>query len=180
MPVILEPGSENLRTWLDPQRYEWSKELQDLLKPFSGELEVYPVSKEVGKVGNNSPSFVIPIASKENKSNIANFFANAAAKKQEKKGSGSSKLIPEVEIREESLKYSPSKADSKSGEGHKTKLSGTKRLAVDDLVEDEPPKKTVTKMSPKKISATSNGTKSPSKAKQDGTQKITKFFANSA
>ena len=24
MPVILENGSEALRTWLDPQRYEWS------------------------------------------------------------------------------------------------------------------------------------------------------------
>jgi hypothetical protein len=74
MPVILENGSEAIRTWLDPERTEWSKELQGLLKPFDGELECYPVSKEVGKVGNNSPSFVIPINSAENKNNIANFF----------------------------------------------------------------------------------------------------------
>lgn len=79
MPVILDPASGKLKTWLDPGRYEWSQELQDILKPFEGELEVYPVSKEVGKVGNNSPSFIIPIASRENNSNIANFFANAAA-----------------------------------------------------------------------------------------------------
>ena len=32
MPVILENGSEALRTWLDPGRYEWSKvsECRDL------------------------------------------------------------------------------------------------------------------------------------------------------
>jgi hypothetical protein len=82
MPVILENGSEALRTWLDPKRSTWSKDLQSLLKPFNGELEIYPVSKDVGKVGNNSPNFIIPVASTENKSNIANFFAKGATKKQ--------------------------------------------------------------------------------------------------
>jgi hypothetical protein len=79
MPVILENGSEELRTWLDPKHSTWSKELQSLLKPYEGELEIYPVSKDVGKVGNNSPNFIIPIASTENKSNIANFFGKPAA-----------------------------------------------------------------------------------------------------
>lgn len=87
MPVILENGSEAIRTWLDPNRTEWSRELQSLLKPFEGELECYPVSKDVGKVGNNSPSFIVPIDSAENKNNIANFFGNqrkaAKAKKDE-------------------------------------------------------------------------------------------------
>lgn len=77
MPVILENGSDQIRNWLDPSQSEWSKELQSLLKPYSGELECYPVSKEVGKVGNNSPTFIVPVASTENKNNIANFFANA-------------------------------------------------------------------------------------------------------
>ncbi|KAH9882177.1 hypothetical protein J1614_001349 [Plenodomus biglobosus] len=76
MPVILENGSEAIRTWLDPSRTEWSKELQSLLQPFEGELDVYPVSKDVGKVGNNSPSFLVPINSAANKNNIANFFNN--------------------------------------------------------------------------------------------------------
>jgi hypothetical protein len=75
MPVILENGSEDIRTWLDPHRYTWNKELQSLLVPFQGELEVYPVSKDVGKVGNNSETFIIPVASSQNKNNIANFFA---------------------------------------------------------------------------------------------------------
>lgn len=76
MPVILNNGSDAIRTWLDPGRTEWSKDLQELLKPYDGDLECYPVSKDVGKVGNNSPSFLIPIDSAENKNNIANFFGN--------------------------------------------------------------------------------------------------------
>jgi hypothetical protein len=76
MPVILNNGSEAVRTWLDPARTEWSKDLQSLLKPYDGELECYPVSKDVGKVGNNSPTFLVPIDSAENKNNIANFFGN--------------------------------------------------------------------------------------------------------
>ncbi|KKK19780.1 hypothetical protein ARAM_006531 [Aspergillus rambellii] len=80
MPVILDPNSEALRTWLDPKRTTWSKELQSILKPYDGELESYQVPKEVGKVGNNSPDFIVPLKSKENKSNIANFFADAKKK----------------------------------------------------------------------------------------------------
>lgn len=76
MPVILDNGSDAVRTWLDPARTEWSKDLQSLLKPYHGELECYPVSKDVGKVGNNSPTFLVPIDSAENKNNIANFFGN--------------------------------------------------------------------------------------------------------
>lgn len=76
MPVILENGSDQIRLWLDPARSEWSKELQSLLKPYEGELECYPVSKEVGKVGNNSPAFIVPVASTDNKNNIANFFSH--------------------------------------------------------------------------------------------------------
>ena len=86
MPVVLENGSDELRTWLDPGRAEWSKELQSLLKPYQGGLECYPVSKDVGKVGNNSASFVVPLDSSENKSNIANFFGNQ--KKAAQSGEG--------------------------------------------------------------------------------------------
>ena len=62
------------------------QELQALLRPFDGELDVYPVTKDVGKVGNNSPSFIIPVDSAENKNNIANFFARGAAKKGAESG----------------------------------------------------------------------------------------------
>lgn len=75
MPVILDPGTKEMEIWLDATRNKWSPELQAVLKPFEGELECYPVSKEVGKVGNNSPDFIVPLASKDNKQNIANFFS---------------------------------------------------------------------------------------------------------
>ena len=88
MPVILEPGSEELKTWLDPNRYSWSKELQGLLKPYQGELEIYPVAKEVGKVGNDSPNFIIPVGGKENKQSIENFFGTRGEKRKGKKGEG--------------------------------------------------------------------------------------------
>ncbi|KAH6633312.1 hypothetical protein C7974DRAFT_462885 [Boeremia exigua] len=76
MPVILDNGSDAVRIWLDPNRTEWNQDLQALLKPYDSELECFPVSKDVGKVGNNSPSFIIPVDSAQNKSNIANFFGN--------------------------------------------------------------------------------------------------------
>lgn len=100
MPVILEPGSEEMARWLDPGNIGWSKELQSMLKPFEGELECYAVDKAVGKVGNNSPSFVVPIDSKENKNNIANFFGGqkAAAKSPAKEAEEASK---EKEVKEE-------------------------------------------------------------------------------
>ncbi|KAI1081236.1 DUF159-domain-containing protein [Whalleya microplaca] len=222
MPVILENGSAGLRTWLDPGRHEWSKELQALLRPFEGELDVYPVSKDVGKVGNNSPSFIIPIDSKENKSNIANFFANAKGsnakkmegtavkkEKEEKEEPCSSvkqeklqqQQQPEVKIKKEEgfiAEDAPGAKDDTQEES-KAFSTGIKREADDELVlGGEPPRKTrsataSSKKAPSpqkggarpKISATSNGTKSPGKAKQQpgggaGSQKITKFFANSS
>lgn len=208
MPVILEPGSKELKEWLDPRRNQWSDELQRILKPYEGELEVYAVSKEVGKVGNNSPSFVIPVASKENKSNIANFFAAAAAKEgssagkkvakneEEAKEGKANKLEPEVEIKVE---------DSEGRESTKVKRvedlkaetpvkKGIKREASPTPIKAEPLSKKASLASPspakrgaavsggrQKISATKNPVKTPAKKKgESGSQKITKFFGNSA
>jgi hypothetical protein len=79
MPVILEADGRELKDWLDPTNTGWSKELQSFLRPYTGELECYPVDKDVGKVGNNSPLFVVPVDSKDNKKNIANFFSTQRA-----------------------------------------------------------------------------------------------------
>lgn len=95
MPVILEPGSPALFTWLSPTTSTWTKDLQSLLQPFSGELECYPVVKEVGKVGNNSPTFVVPLDSKENKQNIMNFFGGQ--KKAAKTDEGAKEAAVEEE-----------------------------------------------------------------------------------
>jgi hypothetical protein len=200
MPVLFDNGSEEIRTWLDPNRYEWTKELQSLLKPYDGELECYPVNRDVGKVGNSSPSFIIPIDSAENKSNIANFFGNQKklAKTQEAK-KNIIKAEDDVEAKgvkvEQDAEETRATKESQSLDTNAPLPSsprGVKREHSEDdhgeasgsPVQTKLPK--VTKISPssspakpasKMKSATSNGTKSsPSKRPEKGTQKITKFF----
>jgi hypothetical protein len=196
MPVIFDNGSEKIRTWLDPNRYEWNKELQSLLQPYDGELECYPVNREVGKVGNSSPSFIIPIDSKENKSNIANFFAN---QKKSTKGAEATSVVKKTEddalsqsatIKHEKdeLRNTTDSHESEHNAPLPSPLQGIKRehspddeksdrkapkLSQDPLKLGLSPSKPASKLK----SATSNGTKSsPKKQPPPGSQKITKFF----
>lgn len=207
MPVILENGSEDITTWLDPNRTSWSKELQSLLKPFKGELEVYPVSKDVGKVGNNSESFIIPLASSKNKSNIANFFAKGAAKGESKSAIGSNSVsltksasdVKEEEeystlIKSETEEWSTdfgekdsasmlspvSKHDAQRGIKHKLDNAETAEEPPAKLSKmSESPNKAVSPQKTKMRSATSNSTTSPKKNinREKGSQKITNFFS---
>lgn len=192
MPVILENGSEDLRTWLDPGRAEWSGDLQALLKPFQGELECYAVSKEVGKVGNNSPNFVVPVASAENKHNIANFFSNAKKPKERsplKTESHDARKVSEVldsdqkaakeaveeeESEDNAPRPEPVKAGLKRAPEEPFTFPSSK---VQKTEETQSPKKT-SQVSPSKKnrSATSNGTGKASPLKSDGNQKISNFF----
>lgn len=189
MPVILEPDSDNMKLWLDPTVTKWSKELQSMLKPFQGELECYPVNKEVGKVGNNSPDFIIPVDSKENKKNIANFFGNAGknnVKMEEKrqtvdhdssenhaplpvppKEEGGMKRKAEIEDEGEHIEKAP-KLEFEPGEKSKVVSSTPEKPFT--------PAKASTK---KTRSATSNEglSKKPSPIKKEGNQVITGFFA---
>lgn len=202
MPVLLENGSEEVRTWLDPNRYQWSKELQSLLKPYQGELDIYPVPKEVGKVGNNSPSFIVPIDSIENKSNIANFFGvqKKAAKKEVHK--------EQIEKEQQEVKDKGFAITQEAGETRQmTNEEGTENNAPlpaepsspikpgikrehkgDESDEDAPPppktaKRTESRAkgttSERKLrSATSNGTETKDRPKKTarGSKKITNFL----
>ena len=206
MPVILENGSADMWTWLDPKRIEWTQELQSLLKPFSSQLECYPVNKEVGKVGNNSADFIVPVSSTQNKKNIANFFANAK-KPGAKTETGSparsqSKSKAPMESREKSLE-TPTASQEQNGESGSASQTAVdndklKRKREDDTpalspqkaqkidVKTSSPSESPLKAtrSPEKSatqkklrSATSNGTASKgSPVKSDGSQKITSFF----
>ena len=202
MPVILENGSDQIRTWLDPGRSEWSKELQSLLRPFDGEVECYPVTKDVGKVGNNSPTFIVPVASADNKNNVANYFSTAkmSAKGHEEKA--------HIESEEEEVKVKGSKIKQEDDETRQTvgqsgtednaplpaptaplHQKGVKRGNEDDDDEREvksvkteetqaPAKESPVKAANKKNrSATSNsiGKGSPVKT-SGGNQQITSFF----
>ena len=196
MPVILD-GSEKIRTWLDPDRWEWSKELQSLLKPYAGELECYPVSKGVGKVGNNSAAFIIPIASAENKSNIANFFSNSQSPAKKKKEEVSVKkeeiTLEKDEEEKRGTVEEPRTEDNAPMPGPEaesfTRPLGLKRERSEDEDELESPVKKTPKGSRraktsensiqrKTRSATSNKIMpkgSPTTAR-DGSQRITNFF----
>ncbi|KAF2224039.1 hypothetical protein BDZ85DRAFT_96529 [Elsinoe ampelina] len=188
MPVIFDAGSEAIRTWLDPGRAEWSKELQTLLKPFEGELELYPVDRSVGKVGNNSPSFVVPIDSKENKKNIANFFGNQAAKKEE----ASQKVKQEEEDEDpESNAPLPKPEDDaeikqekslkrEAPEGSETTDSTPNKAHKSEKGDDASSKAKSPASQPtsgrKTRSSTSNNTTAKSPSKGVGSKKITSFF----
>lgn len=201
MPVIFDNGSKEIRTWLDPNRYEWTKELQSLLKPYTGELECYPVNKDVGKVGNNSPSFIIPVNSAENKSNIANFFDN---QKKLAKGQGPKKSVAKAEddVESKGIKVerevgeTRTTIDSRSSENNAPlpiSPRGIKRERSDQsevvgkpaspehkllkTVEKSPRSSASSAPSARKMkSATSNGTKASPSKPPAGTQRITKFF----
>ncbi|KAF8621468.1 hypothetical protein AX15_007762 [Amanita polypyramis BW_CC] len=84
-PVILST-QEALNAWLDASTQTWTPALTKLVQPYSDEahpLQCYQVPKEVGKVGNESPSFIEPI--KERKDGIQAMFqkqAQGAAKRK--------------------------------------------------------------------------------------------------
>jgi len=195
MPVILENGTEDIRTWLDPRRHTWSRELQSLLTPFKGELEIYQVTKDVGKVGNNSPTFIVPISSSQNKNNIANFFANAKDSKSIGESTatqkGDSHIEKEPKEERKTIDHSGTEDNAPLPVPEDMPQHGLKRGHIDDVAADEPPAKAVRasqtvsarlqspKSSKKTRSATRNDTKSPAKSesKDKGSHKITNFFS---
>lgn len=191
MPAILDPSAADVGTWLDPSRTSWSPNLQNLLRPSSAGLEVYPVSKEVGKVGNDSPSFVIPVSSRENKGNIANFFANArkggAKVPSIKTGAGKtedgdkSEVIKEEEDAPEAAKENRDEPDVIREEAE-APSAGSKRAAP-PADKDAQPRSKVPATSPMKSSrfnATRNVSKAHGPQGKEGSQKITKFFTKAA
>ncbi|KAL1956617.1 hypothetical protein VTO42DRAFT_6964 [Malbranchea cinnamomea] len=183
MPVILDPNSPAMDAWLDPKRTTWTKELQSILKPYEGELECYPVSKEVGKVGNNSPDFIIPINSKENKKNIANFFAAKGSKDSTKP-----QISPGSAVKAEQ-RADDNKADTKADKTtHAKRALSPEEQDGEDLKPHKVPKTEPLSSPPSKVagrrrmhSATSNNTV-PAKAGEKkktaahGTPRITNFF----
>ena len=170
-----------MKIWLDPSRTTWSKELQSILKPYEGELECYPVSKEVGKVGNNSPDFLIPVNSKENKSNIANFFANAKQKKGEqpvKTEDEQNKTLdmPEQKITKDSDENRTTQDNERSEDNAPVPVPGVKRGHPPENpveVADQGQKKQKIQTSP---SSQKPVKKADEKRSTDGSQRITNFF----
>ena len=187
MPVILETGSEQVRTWLDPKRSAWSAELQSLLKPYKGDLGVYAVSKDVGKVGNSSPAFIVPVSSSENKQNIANFFGNAkgsprtgdkkqaAIKKEEANPGGESPTVEDQEGEgRKTIKEEPGAEDGAPTpvpleSDHEQTLGVKRRLEDDD--DDERGTRAAKKQEPRSKVPKREGSEPP-EATSSGERKV--------
>ncbi|KAL5001552.1 hypothetical protein BDV10DRAFT_8494 [Aspergillus recurvatus] len=179
MPVILDPNTEAWNAWLDPKRTSWSKELQAVLKPYEGELDCYQVPKEVGKVGNNSPDFIVPVDSKENKSNIVNFFANAKKKSEPTKIEDEGALAKKKDDTAQSVsgvkRERPDSADTDAEEDR------NKRKTLSPISAPIKPSTPGSATKPKQMRSATHNQKplksSESRKTSDGTPQITKFFS---
>ena len=136
----------------------------------------YPVKKEVGKVGEDSPLFIVPLNSAENKSNIANFFSKPASPAKTK----STKHIIEEEVADKSTgedlspdAHSPGKRkiEEMSPKGREESLV-LKKKAVSDEMAVQSPVKTAQRKPTKRAPPPTK--KSP--VKREGASKITNFF----
>ncbi|KAL2162453.1 hypothetical protein VTH06DRAFT_7366, partial [Thermothelomyces fergusii] len=167
MPAILEPGSEALWTWLDPGRAEWSGELQAVLRPFEGELEVYPVSKDVGKKGKKAKAEEVEVKKEEGEEAE---IKTATAEELQQAADDGGMDTPKKGIKREA--ESPPVLSKAEPPAKKAFFANRQGSPVKEKAQTRP-----------KISATSNARRSPVKSKAKaaaGTQKITKFFGNSA
>ncbi|KAI8584252.1 hypothetical protein K450DRAFT_218889 [Umbelopsis ramanniana AG] len=88
MPVIFDSSSKEVDTWLDNTKPWDNATLGTLLKPYEKKLACYPVTPEVGRVGKNSPDFVIPIS--EKKGTLGSFFAKANSDQSSKRAEATS------------------------------------------------------------------------------------------
>ncbi|KAL4942986.1 hypothetical protein BDV06DRAFT_211418 [Aspergillus oleicola] len=178
MPVILDPKSDAWNAWLDPKRTSWSKDLQAALKPYEGDLECYQVPKEVGKVGNNSPDFIVPVDSKENKSNIVNFFANAK-KNEPTKDEGEEVAVKEDDGTGPVVGVKRGLLDgAEDNTNEEAKKPKTQALPPSSPAKSSP-QGSATKQ--KQMRSTTHNQKPPKKPEpkkaSDGTPRITNFFS---
>lgn len=137
----------------------------------------YPVKKEVGKVGEDSPLFIVPLDSAENKSNIANFFSKtpspvkAKPTKQATEEEAVDKKAGE-DVITETLALDKRKFEEMSQQvGDEPSLQ--KRTVVDYDSESQQPVKTAQRKPVRRAPVpTKKGL-----VKKEGTSKITNFFA---
>ncbi|CAI2162340.1 13704_t:CDS:2 [Funneliformis geosporum] len=166
MPVILENGSEELATWLDP-RTPWNPELARLLKPFAGELEIYPVSDDVGHVKNNSPDLILPLDSKKS---VIDFFQKKQDVTDEK---------TKMEPNEDDKKVVPAKRSFNTSDDETSFDKKSNKVQEDefDIPSSPDPKKESSPSTPPSIpkkslrSTPSKSNRTPKKSLQSGPSK---------
>ena len=112
------------------------------------------MKKEVGKVGEDSPLFIVPIDSAENKSNIANFFSKPTSPAR-------SKRVKEEESKDEIIEKEALDKNAGDDINSETHAPIKRELDVEDDVKVKEPPTT-------KIKLDDNEIQLPSKAEASG------------
>ncbi|GAA5903241.1 hypothetical protein JCM6882_008115 [Rhodosporidiobolus microsporus] len=141
MPAILNDASE-IELWL--ANTGWNDKVKALIRPFQGKVECYPVDQGVGKVGNESPDFIKPVAAK--KGSLDTLFAKQA--KSQSTNSSPAKPGPSSFFTPKSASASPSSSTtpklksasppSSSGSGSKPEAKGEDEDEAMNPDEDSP------------------------------------------
>jgi putative SOS response-associated peptidase YedK len=88
MPVIINPDDKLVDKWLDPTIIwkDKSAEFVSLIKPFhSSGLEVYEVSSEVNRIGNDNPDMNKPVKNSARRPLASDFFQGRAKRDHKEK-----------------------------------------------------------------------------------------------
>lgn len=180
MPVVLEKGG--IDNWLNPNK-QWDMELQGLLRPWSGELEVYPVSSEVSKAGRSSPSYIVPL--NERRDTIKGLFGRQTEANKVKEESTDVKQEPAIKAEPEAVKVKLEETEPPAST--KYDEHGTKRMfepSPKTTLDDWGTAAEVKPETPQKKLKTTAPSKSPASRKKrisspgDRNAKITSFFSN--
>jgi hypothetical protein len=135
------------------------------------------VKKEVGKVGEDSPLFILPLDSAENKSNITNFFLKSPkslAKQKPVKKEVDPLTFEKIQIDEpvHSNTDVPSNLKFESEPGQRESMATA--MEIEGKAEMKPQSPVKTPRTPIKKTAQTPIKKSPKKS--DSTSKITNYF----
>jgi hypothetical protein len=112
MPVIFDAGSKEFHQWLYPLQQRWTGDLQSLLKPFQGELDIYPVNRDVGRAGRSSPSFIMPLTHNDEEHGITHFFPRVSDNPIAERSETPAETKKRESDDEQHLDFSSSKRDS--------------------------------------------------------------------
>ncbi|KAG8851103.1 hypothetical protein FRB91_008428 [Serendipita sp. 411] len=169
MPLIFSPTSpgdmERMNKWLDPE-VSWSYELMPFLTSYlqgvpGQPFTIYPVPPEVGKVGNESKSFIQPVD--QRKDGIKALFAKQKRQKEEPEASTSTETLPETTSNKKRERSKTPELLEKREEG-----PSTKRAKLDTPVK--------TPASPRKKPQGSPKKKMASPVKDPNARTISQFF----
>ncbi|GAA5983529.1 hypothetical protein JCM11641_005839 [Rhodosporidiobolus odoratus] len=179
MPAILA-SFEEIQLWLSDS--PWNDGVKALIRPYESQVECYPVDQGVGKVGNESPDFIKPVAAK--KGSLDALFAKQKSASSPSKPSSSTNPKPSSaspsSILEQKVKAQSSSPSSPSASTSKPKTKTMKEEENEDETmnpdEDSPRKVAVIAKAEDKLegrqSSTPKKCKAPNSANEVSKAKV--------